>query len=230
MKKFILLLSLCIPVMAFAQTKITYSKPQGVKFGYQTNKIESGSSTVTLNEKFTHFTIGNCTFPAPSTASDLNSGYEFTYSIVDENVSGSLDVLGFAEGNYGRDRINLVIEFMQKRRYTCDTSEATFGAGLIAWLSIEDKRGKVDVTNLPKIAASVEMGDLRVSYSLRTIGITGPIALQSLPSNYSFDTQSYMEFFQLVELIKNLYEQDPAKLNITPQLLPERNVTRGSGK
>lgn len=220
MRTFIVTLFVAIPVLCLSQNKVKYEAPSN--FSYVDEFRISSSETLYVYPKA--FKVGGCTFPVPQGAKDLKSGFEFKYSILSKNAAASLQVLGFGGGNYDRKAVHVVVEFMQKQHFVCMADTVTFGAGLIALLSIEKQSGKVDVTNLPQVAASVTLGKLKASYSLKTIGITGPIALNALPSNFEFDTESYKEFFKVIDLIKSLYETDPDKLNICPQLLPFTTV------
>ncbi|MFN8395514.1 MAG: hypothetical protein U0176_12805 [Bacteroidia bacterium] len=208
------------PLSVIGQTTVQYRSPENYSCALQMRT--SGYDTTFVQP--TVFHLGNCAFPLPLGVSDLTTGFEFKYNLLSSDASGSIQVLGFGGGNYSRKAVHVVIEFMQKRSFNCEKDTVTFGAGLIALLSIERQSGKIDVTNLPQVAASVTLGKLKASYSLRTIGITGPVALQVLPTNFEFDTDSYKEFYKVMDLVKNLYESDPAKLNITPQLLPRTIV------
>lgn len=208
------------PLSAIGQTTVQYRSPENYSRSFQMHI--NGSDTTF--EQPTIFHLGNCAFPLPRKAEDLTTGFEFKYNLLGSDASGSIQVLGFGGGNYTRKAVHVVIEFMQKQSFNCDKDTVTFGAGLIALLSIERQSGKLDVTNLPQVAASVTLGKLKASYSLRTIGITGPMALQVLPTNFEFDTDSYKEFYKVMDLVKNLYETDPTKLRITPQLLPQTVV------
>lgn len=221
-KVLICILMVTAAVALYSQGSVKYIPP--VYEIVAGGNITKSSDTVTPMK----FKMNGCEFEAPQGPDELTTAFEFKYSLLSSNFNASLGVLGFGLGDMDRNTRYLVVEFIQKRTFVCPDGDTltrdslSFGVGLIALLKIQSTKGKLKIepANLSQLAANASLGKLKVTYSLRTVGITGPPVLNALPVDFDFTVEEYREFYKVVDLIRNLYLDDK-HFHVVPQILPE---------
>lgn len=158
--------------------------------------------------KFKTLPITDCEYEIPTDINNLKSGFQFNHYAFNSLNTSALQAFGIANASYDKNTSFVIIDYIQYLDCNCGTlPKIRYAVGIRAQLRIEDRKIDANLGNipsLPKLAASVENENKKVDISVKTIGITGIPARYSIPSNTSFNVETYHNFQNVIDFIKSL--------------------------
>lgn len=180
--------------------------------------------------------VNTCEFALPQKLSDLSSGFQFKYYIFKGDNKAAFQAFGLVDSNISSEDLYVVIDYLQYQDYDCTAlPKIRYAVGIrsefkISELKLNKDNKEKNFLNLQQLAANVEFGHLKVDISMKTIGITGLDSRFNIPSNTSFNVQTYGEYTKIIDFIKNNLKDtdDTAKLSFSPQLVPVMDEYRTS--
>lgn len=165
-----------------------------------------------------------------SSITDLKDGWKiFAYNL-DRNAALALNLFGPMDLS-ASDKI-IVYHFMWYKDIF-DSENAIVGrcgAGVELVLKTSSLNASVEIT-LPAIAASTQLGQSQVQYSLSTFGVSGSAINAAIPQASAvgkFDTQAYAVLMGAIDKVQ-LAGQAGANITFTPRLvaMPGAGATAG---
>lgn len=128
----------------------------------------------------------------PSAINQLHGGVDFKIYKFDQNMSVAANAMGF-DGNIGRKQMVFIQDFVRYDYITCNGQRTKVGIGLRCLIHVKSFKGKLGYSNLPAIAASVELGRAQASFELKTLGfgIDGSILADGLPPEGEYTVENF---------------------------------------
>lgn len=161
--------------------------------------------------------------PKPATMRDLSGGMKQIYYQFTSDNSASLSLFGMANLKLGKKEVVVIVDFLQYKDLTCSGTSVRYGVGARLFLTIKKAQGGIKVTDLPKLAAGVELGKASVTYSIEVIGLTGDKIRAALPSAGDFNVEAYGKVVSAIDKIRALASDGQAGVIIDPQIIPTSN-------
>lgn len=131
---------------------------------------------------------------APTNRAALSS-LKTVIKILSGTTSNGISVPGFGGLSLNKEEISYSVYYLEPKIVTCDGTEKVFGCGYSVHLLIKKLKRGLDVSNLPSIAANVQIDNRKteVVYSLQTYGLSGiPIVKFFKPViNKPFDVDGF---------------------------------------
>ncbi len=171
--------------------------------------------------------IRTCRFKIPSSLSELTSGLEYRYYLFDGTMQASMQAFGMASGDIDSETQYLVIDYLQYKDCNCDgLPTIRYAAGLrteLKFIRLASKTEFSGIGSLASIAAQVQTGQSKVTFSLKSIGLTGPAVRYNIPSGVDFDVTTYREFQNAIDFLRKLETReivDSTRLTVNPVIIP----------
>lgn len=157
----------------------------------------------------------------PKTVADLDGGLKKIFYQFNKNNQGSLALFG-KEMQLGKKEMVVIVDYMQYKDMDCEEDQSRYGVGVRLFLHIEKASRKIDLNNLPQLAANVQLGRASVRYIFQTIGVTGPKINDILPKSNTntFDVEGYANVIRAVDQVQSLIRDGIDGVNIAPQAIP----------
>ncbi|MHB8156147.1 MAG: hypothetical protein ACYDEQ_01925 [Desulfocucumaceae bacterium] len=146
------------------------------------------------------------------------------------NESAGMAVPGFGGVALGKDEANLNIYFVETKAVKHGTDTLVYGIGYSMHYLFKKVKKKVNVADLPFIAASVQLekNKTQVSYSLQTYGVIGPELSRYFEPmlDAPFDVNGYGEMKSSLAGIHNVLSDTVLSKTVkfTPGVLPFVNT------
>lgn len=201
----------------YSQAVIEYYLTKAVLSRFGTFNEGTGWMTLNLskikggNEEESQEVLGplkDCSYKVPQGLRDLNSGLNYKYFLFDGSMHATMQAFGMADGNLTEDTQILVIDYLQYKDCTCDgLPTIRYAVGLRTELKFVKLHHKTDfqgVGSLASIAAQVQLGQSKITFSLKSIGLTGPGVRFNIPTGVDFDVTTYREFQNAIEFLRGL--------------------------
>lgn len=167
--------------------------------------------------------IVNCNYSIPDSLDDLNSGFQYRYYLFTGETKSAMQAFGITDVSADFETQYLIIDYIQFKDCKCSGIPNTrYAVGLRSELRISKMNIKSDfngVGSLASLAANVELGNAEVSFSLKTIGITGAKAREIIPGGVSFDVTTYKDFQNAIDFLKSDIS-DTIDVIISPEIIP----------
>lgn len=161
--------------------------------------------------------------PAPRTMRELSGGMKKLFYQFNSKNSANLALFGVANIELSKKEVMVIVDFVQYKDVACPGGSVRFGVGARLFLHIKQLQGGIRVTDLPKLAAGVELGKASVTYSVETIGITGDAIRAALPNTGDFNVEAYGKVMSAVDRIQMLARDGQEGVVIDPQIIPMAN-------
>lgn len=161
-----------------------------------------------------------CAASRPKTMRDLSGGMKKLYYQLTKDNSASLNVFGAGKLNLGKKELLIIVDFVQYKNTKCDGEELRYGVGARLFLHVKKAGRGLKTTDLPHLAAGVQLGQASITYSIETIGITGQKISAVLPGTGSFDVEAYAKVISAVDEIQRLARDGQEGVIIDPQVIP----------
>lgn len=161
--------------------------------------------------------------PAPRTMRELSGGMKKLFYQFNSKNSANLALFGVANVGLSKKEVMVIVDFVQYKDASCPGGSIRFGVGARLFLHIKQIQGGIKVTDLPKLAAGVELGKASVTYSVETIGITGDAIRAALPNTGDFNVEAYGKVMSAVDRIQMLARDGQEGVVIDPQIIPIAN-------
>lgn len=157
----------------------------------------------------------------PKTVADLSSGLKKIFYQFNNKNQASLALFG-RDMQLGKKEVVVIVDYMQYKDMDCDEDQSRYGVGVRLFLHIEKANRKIDLNNLPQLAANVQLGRASVRYVFQTIGVTGPKINDLLPKSNTntFDVEGYANVIHAVDQVQSLIRDGIEGVNIAPQAIP----------
>ena len=176
-----------------------------------------------------------CTFKKPISLVDLKSGFQFRHYLFRSNNSTAIRAFGIIDNEIQKNDLFVVIDFIQYQDINCPRiPKIRYGVGMRAEFKIsgvdlnKSNDKELNNINVENLAANVQFGRLKVDISIKTIGITGAEARFSIPSNTTFDVQTYGEYKSIINFIRNIQQDKKRNILIQPEIIPVMDEYRTS--
>lgn len=205
-------------VLIFALFLLT-SCDQLAKEGGEVETVDEQMPEVEVKEYKVVAPPAGCQFP--KTVADLDGGLKKIYYQFNKNNQGSLALFG-KEMQLGKKEVVVIVDYMQYKDMDCEEDQSRYGVGVRLFLHIEKASRKIDLNNLPQLAAHVQLGRASVRYIFQTIGVTGPKINDILPKSNTntFDVEGYASVIRAVDQVQSLIRDDIDGVKIAPQAIP----------
>jgi hypothetical protein len=152
----------------------------------------------------------------PKTIEELNSGMLFDSYEFKTNDKQKLGLLGFFNVNIDNYKKVIVTEYLQYGTKFFSGEELKFAIGARMMLRVDSYSLGAKLNSPQQITASVIFGKASVSFSIATLGITGP-CVAGLVKAGKLNDDSYSNFIKDVSvLIANAYKKN-SNCIINPQ-------------
>lgn len=188
--------------------------------------IQQSTNMQSKDKNFNHVkdsrksgSVTGCAF-IPKKMTDLTSGLQKLFYKYTAKSNYNLSLMGYGGGALSKKEVLLIVDFVQFKDVDCSGETIRFGVGARLFLKIKDNKSRIDITNLPKLAAAAEFGKAEVSYSISTLGIVGDKILDVLPTGSDFNVESYAKVVSAVDQIIRLAKDNSAGVQIDPQVIP----------
>lgn len=180
--------------------------------------------------------IKPCSYKLPEKLEDLKSGFQFRHYLFKGENNTALQAFGIINNNFKKNDLFVVIDYIQYQDCGCDDlPKIRYAIGIrsefkISGMSLnKNKAPDINNLNIEKLAANVEFDKLKVDISMKTIGITGKPARLNIPSNTSFNVQTYGEYIKVIDFIRNSLEKSKDnEIFIQPEIIPIMDEYRTS--
>lgn len=149
-----------------------------------------------------------CEYDLPLSLKDLGSGFQFNHYIFKNNNRAALQAFGIVDNNIKHNSIYVVTDYIQYKDIKCTgLPTIRYAVGIRAQFRIANIDNKTElkgVGSLAGLAADVENKSKTVNITIKTIGITGIDSRLSIPSNTSFDVETYSDYQKIIDFIRTL--------------------------
>lgn len=156
----------------------------------------------------------------PKDMRDLRSGLQKFFLKFTSKSGIDLKVLGYGGANLEKKEVLLIVDFIQFKDINCSGKNKRFGVGARLFLNIKECSSKININNLPQLAAAVELDKATVTYNISTIGITGDKILDLLPTGADFNVESYAKVVSSIDQIIKIARDNTSGIEIEPQIIP----------
>ena len=160
----------------------------------------------------------NCA--APTNMRELSGGMEKLFYQFTSSNEANLSVFGMASAKLSKKEVVVVVDFIQFKDMNCTGEKVRYGVGARLFLNIKKTQGGIKVTDLPKLAAGVELGRASVTYSIKVIGLTGDKVRAALPNTGDFNVEAYGKVMSAVDKIQMLASDKEEGVIVEPQIIP----------
>ncbi len=160
---------------------------------------------------------------APTNMRELSGGMEKLFYQFTSSNEANLSVFGMANAKLTKKEVVVVVDFIQFKDMNCTGEKVRYGVGARLFLNIKKTQGGIKVTDLPKLAAGVELGRASVTYSIKVIGLTGDKVRAALPNTGDFNVEAYGKVMSAVDKIQMLASDNEEGVVVEPQIIPVSN-------
>lgn len=168
-----------------------------------------------------------CKYKIPKKLSDLTSGLTYRYYRFNGTMKASMQAFGIASGDADSETEFIVIDYLQYKDCHCDgLPTIRYAVGLRTELKFTKLNSKVEfnsIGSMPQLAAQVQLGQTKVTFSMKSIGLTGPEVRFNIPSEMDFNVSSFREFQNAIEFLRGMEipdRVDTNKLYVDPVMIP----------
>jgi hypothetical protein len=200
-------------------------KPSGENTGTTNDKdVPAGEPKVTETKDYVKpekEKIAACA--SPKSMRELSGGMKKVFYQFTSKNAANLSLFGMGNLNLGKKEVMVIVDFMQYKDQSCSGSPVRYGVGARLFLHIKKLQGGVQVTDLTKLAAGVELGKASITYSIEVIGLTGDKIRASLPATGDFDVEAYGKVISAVDKIQMLASDQEEGIVVDPQVIPTSN-------
>ncbi|KQT18602.1 hypothetical protein ASG31_07765 [Chryseobacterium sp. Leaf404] len=177
--------------------------------------------------------IKNCKYVIPEKINDLKSGFQFRHYLFRGENTTALQAFGIISNEFSKNDLYVVIDYIQYQDCGCSNLPTIrYAVGIRSEFKIsgmtlnKDNDENSKNLNIEKLAASVQFDKLKVDISMKTIGITGKPARLNIPTNTSFNVQTYGEYVKVIDFIRNTLDSE--EVTIQPEIIPIMDSYRTS--
>ncbi|HAV5583224.1 TPA: hypothetical protein JI121_02415 [Acinetobacter baumannii] len=184
-----------------------------------------------LNKAYFHLKEKCSSLPdAPKTLKDLTGGFKIFSSSVSESAAVSADIIGLGDVTGKKSAFVQILQYAQIGERYCKTDYGTypvnFGVGSQANLHIKKIDGSVNLSQIPTLAATVQLGKSEIKFSMTTLGLTGEKVNNALPKFNGgigdFDVDNYAKMIASIDEVRLLtYNKETI---VVPQLIITEKV------
>lgn len=159
----------------------------------------------------------------PTTVRELSGGMQKIFYQINKDNAVNLSLFGGSGISLGKKEMVVIVDFMQHKDLKCEDKDTRYGVGVRLFLHIKKVSRKIDLNDLPNLAASVQLGKASVQYVFKTIGVTGNKINSLIPrsSTNTFDVEGYAGVVSAVDQIQKLIRDDIDGVIIDPQQIPK---------
>ncbi|WP_407509953.1 coiled-coil domain-containing protein [Elizabethkingia anophelis] len=182
---------------------------------------------------FDDIQIKNCKYVVPEGIKDLKSGFQFRHYLFRGENTTALQAFGIINNEFNKNDLYVIIDYIQYQDCGCkNLPKIRYAVGIRSEFKISgmnlNKNNKENSKNLniEKLAANVQFDRLKVDISMKTIGITGKPARLNIPTNTSFNVQTYGDYVKVIDFIRNSI--DSSGVEIQPEIIPVMDEYRTS--
>jgi hypothetical protein len=185
------------------------------------------TGTIEQNNESLKIPYRTCRYKIPKTLADLTSGLTFRYYRFNGSMKASMQAFGIASSGVDTDTDFIVIDYLQYKDCVCDgLPPIRYAAGLrteLKFVKLSSRTEFNSIGSMPQIAAQVQLGQTKVTFSMKSIGLTGPAVRFNIPSEMDFNVVSYREFQNAIEFLRGLEIEEKVpenKLKVDPVMIP----------
>jgi hypothetical protein len=159
----------------------------------------------------------------PTTVRELSGGMQKIFYQINKDNEVNLALFGGSGIRLGKKEMIVIVDFMQHKDLKCEDKETRYGVGVRLFLHIKKASRKMDLNDLPNLAANVQLGKASVQYIIKTIGVTGDKINNLIPrsTTNTFDVEGYAGVVNAVDRIQQLIRDDIDGVIIDPQQIPK---------
>ncbi|MCI3936503.1 transposase [Chryseobacterium aahli] len=186
-----------------------------------------------LQSDYDSIQIKNCKYVIPERIDDLKSGFQFRHYLFRGENTTALQAFGIISNEFSKKDLYVVIDYIQYQDCGCSNLPTVrYAVGIRSEFKIsgmtlnKDNDENSKNLNIEKLAASVQFDKLKVDISMKTIGITGKPARLNIPTNTSFNVQTYGEYVKVIDFIRNTLDSN--EVTIQPEIIPVMDAYRTS--
>ncbi len=188
---------------------IENGSPTMVLFG---NTIMDGNSRMNeINEELYQLGVDRCQYQIPLSLDDLDSGFQFNHYMFSSNNKAALNAFGIVKNNYDSESLYIVIDYIQYKDNQCPgIPKIRYGVGIRSEIKITNWNNSLDIkeSSLAGLAANAEINSLKVNITVKTIGITGLDSKLNIPTNTSFDVNTFADYQKIIDFIRQFDEKE----------------------
>lgn len=150
--------------------------------------------------------VAGCVYPTRIV--QLGSGTELKLYKFDKNMSASASAMGFS-GEIGKKQMLFIQDYIRYGMVDCKGVKKKVGIGLRCYIHVTSFKGKVGYTQLPGIAANVELGNAECSFELKSLGfgIDGSVLAEGLNPQGEYNVENFAKvsatFSNVLKLLNN---------------------------
>ncbi len=158
----------------------------------------------------------------PRSVRELSGGMQKIFYQINKDNETNLSLFGGSGIRLGKKEMVVIVDFMQHKDMECEGKTTRYGVGVRLFLHIKKANRKLQLNDLPNLAANVQLDKASVQYVLKTIGITGNKINSLIPrsATNSFDVDGYAGVINAVDQIQKLIRDDIEGVVIDPQPVP----------
>ncbi len=153
--------------------------------------------------------------------SDLTKGTKIAIYKFDHNMTADAQLLGFT-GSIGKKEMLFIEDYIRFKTIQCNGVDQRIGIGLRCFIHVKSKHGKISYSQLPKVAANVELSNAEASFSLESLGfaINGSVLESGLPTDGDYNVENFGKLSVIFHNVVKTLDDSNATLNIDPVILP----------
>ncbi len=160
----------------------------------------------------------DCMSKAPKTIHDLQDGVVVETYEFEKGNEAELGLLGFLNVSLANKEKVTVVEYLQHGSILCNNRFLKYGVGCRLMMRIKSHKRGAKLNTPQQITASVIFDKAEVTFSMRTVGITGP-GVAKLNKAGSLAENTYTNFMtEVSNLIVDMYKKE-SSYKILPQPL-----------
>ena len=169
-------------------------------------------------KSMTAFGIKKCKYEIPKKLHDLTNGFQFNHFSFEGSNKIALHAFGISDNVFTQKSKYIVIDYIQYKDFNCPGLPIIrYAVGIRSEFRIESVTDTLEFNknkSLASLAANVELRNYNVNITVKTIGITGLGSRLNIPSNTTFNVETYNEYQKIINFIKT-FKQTESNLSDT---------------
>lgn len=165
-----------------------------------------------------------CSFSGLRPLSSLNSGSDKFFYLIDKSKKFNASFLGLKELNLSRNEKIGIMDYIEYKDTTCNSSgvknNVRLAAGVRLELNIKESNNKISATTPSQIAAAMELNLAKVTYHIRTIGFKTDSTrkiLSNIEEQGDFNVKSYV---RVIDALNKIMASMNDSLQVSPEVVP----------
>ncbi|RLJ97916.1 hypothetical protein [Tenacibaculum discolor] len=172
------------------------------------SNLNDNNNVSNLAQELRKIGVKPCEYDLPLNLKDLGSGFQFNHYIFKNENRAALQAFGIVDNNIKHNSIYVVTDYIQYKDIKCTgLPTIRYAVGIRAQFRIANIDNNTElkgIGSLAGLAADVENKSKIVNITIKTIGITGIDSRLSIPSNTSFDVETYSDYQKIIDFIRTL--------------------------